>query len=241
MKFEVIGTLVGGSGFGYLFLKVSREGVKTVNLKPLTARPADDGKDVRVPSGTRKPAVLEQKLAGAWIGHGPCVGHWVFQSDGTFHHVDYGPGAGAFNTGRWKIEWSELPPTLVLTGSPSKFSIVRLNDEHLHLRWTGDDDARIEEHRRGTEMDDVAIRIRILDRAVSRFHRNEKYGAGKTFPPDLKTLVDIGILREESLLDLWGKEFKYDVSGKRNTGKHPDIWTETPDKKIINNWSVSDK
>ena len=242
LKFVVLGTLVDGPGFGYLFLKVSREGVKTVNLKPLRARAADEAKGVRVPAScTGKLAAMETKLVGAWIGHGPCVGNWVFQSDGTYHHADYGPGAGAFKTGRWKIEWSELPPTLVLTGSPSKFSIVRLNDEHLHLRWTGDIDARVEEHERGTEKDDVSIRIRILDSAVSRFHGNTKYGAGKTFPPDLKTLVDIGILREESLLDLWGKEFKYDVSGKGNKRNQPHIWTETPDKKVIDNWSDSDK
>ena len=242
LQFVVLGTLVDGPGFGYLFLKVSREGVKTVNSKPLKAQAADDGKDARVAaSDTGKLAALEQKLVGAWIGHGGCVGNWVFQSYGTFHHADYGPGAGAFETGRWKIEWNELPPTLVLTGSPSKFYVVRLNDQHLNLRWTGDIDARIEEHRRGTETDNVAIRIRILDSAVSRFHGNTKYGAGKTFPPDLKTLVDIGILREESLLDLWGKEFKYDVSGKRNKWKQPDIWTETPDKKIIDNWPESEK
>ncbi len=242
LQFVVLGTLVDGPGFGYLLLKVSREGVKTVNLKPLRARPADDGKDARVSaSGTGKLAALEQKLVGAWIGHGPCVGNWVFQSDGTFHHADYGPGAGAFETGNWKMEWNELPPTLVLTGSASKFSVVRLNDEHLNLRWIGDIDAKVEEHERGTEKDDVSIRIRILDSAVSRFHGNTKYGAGKTFPPDLKTLVDIGILREESLLDLWGKEFKYDVSGKRNKRKQPNIWTETPDKKIVDNCPDVDK
>jgi hypothetical protein len=234
LHFIVVGTKVGGPGFGYLLLKVSREGVKTVNLKPLKAQAADDGKDARVAaSGTDKLAVLEQKLVGAWIGHGGCVGNWVIQSDGTYHHADYGPGAGAFETGKWKIDWSELPPTLVLTGYPSGFYVVRLNDKHLHLRWTGDGDARIEEHERGTEMDDASIRIGILDSAVARFRRNEKYGAGKTFPPDLKTLVDIGILRAESLLDPWGKEFKYDISGKRNK---PDIWTETPGKKIIGNW-----
>ena len=242
LQFEVRSTLVGGSGFGYQLLKVSHDGVKTVRKKPINTMTVDDNKDTRGPvSAKGKLAALEQKLVGAWIGHGGCVGNWVFQSDGTFHHADYGPGAGTFETGTWKIEWNELPPTLELTGSSSKFSVVRLNDQHLYLRWTGDIDSRIEEHRRGTETDNVAIRIRILESAVSRFHRSEKYGAGQTFPPDLKTLVDIGILRAESLLDPWGKEFKYDVSGKRNKGEKPDIWTETPDKTIVNNWSMSDR
>ena len=236
LQFVVVGTLVDGPGFGYLLLKVSREGVKTVNLKRIEEPTADDGKEARTRvSDTGKLAMLEKKLVGAWIGHGGCVGNWVFQSDGTYQHLDYGPAAGAFETGLWNIEWSGLPPTLVLTGHPSNLDIVRLNDKHLHLRWKGYDDARIEEHERGTEMDDVALRIKILNRAVSRFHGNKKYGAGKTFPHNLKTLVDIGILRTESLVDPWGKEFKYDVSGKRNKGKQPDIWTETPDKKIVDN------
>ncbi len=242
LRFVVIGTLVGGAGFGYLLLKVSRIGVKTVNLKPIFAKVPDGKKDAATPVPAKGELnELEQKMVGAWIGHGGCVGNWVFQSDGMYCHSDYGPAAGAFETGTWKMEWSELPPTLVLTGYPSKFSIVRLNDEHLNLRWSGDGHARIEEHRRGTEMNNVAIRIRILDSAVSRFHGHTKYGAGKTFPPNLKTLVEIGILLEESLLDPWGKEFKYDVSGKRNKGEQPDIWTETPDKKVIDNWSESDK
>lgn len=37
LKFSVAGTKKGGPGFGYLFLKISREGIKTVNGKPLAA------------------------------------------------------------------------------------------------------------------------------------------------------------------------------------------------------------
>ena len=197
-------------------------------------------------SGKGELAALEQKLVGAWIGHGPCVGNSVFQSDGTYHRSDYGPGGGYYETGTWKIEWTELPPTLVLKPSPTeaedseeplKVHLVKLNDKHLDFRWSKYSDSRIEEHRRGTQMDDVAIRINILDSAVQRYLGNNKHGAGINLPPDLKTLVDTKIVRAESLVDPWGKEFRYDVSGKRNKGKRPDIWTESPDKKVIENWS----
>jgi hypothetical protein len=42
------------------------------------------------------------------------------------------------------------------------------------------------------------------------------------------------------LLDPWGKKYKYDA-GKKNNGEKPDIWTETPDKKIIANWPDTPK
>lgn len=213
----------------------------------LAATPAEPIAPV---SSKEELAALEQKLVGAWIGHGPCVGNSVFQSDGTFHRSGYGPGGGYYETGTWKIEWNELPPTLVMTSSPTeaeeseeplKVHLVKLNDKHLNFRWSKYSYSRIEEHLRGTAMDDVAIRINILDSAVQRYLGNDKHGAGVNLPSDLKTLVDTKILRAESLVDPWGKAFRYDVSGKRNKGKRPDIWTETPDKQIIENWSGRDK
>lgn len=191
-------------------------------------------------------AALGRKLAGAWIGHGPCVGDSIFQTDGTYYRFGYGPGAGHFESGKWKIEWNELPPTLVLTESatetkyseePLRVRVVKLNDKHLDFRWSRYDDSRIEEHLRGTDLDNVTIRIRILDSAVQRYLGNEDHGAGVNFPPNLKALVDANILSSESLVDPYGHVFRYDVTGKRNKGKRPDIWTETPDKKVIENWS----
>jgi len=249
LQFTVAGTEVGGPGFGYLLLKISREGVKTVNGKPISAKAPDDKRPAPVPAKGEL-AALEQKLVGAWIGYGPCVGNSVFQSDGTYHRSEYGPGAGSREIGTWKIEWSELPPTLVLKPSPAeandseeplKVHLIKLNDKHLDFRWSRYSDSRIEEHLRGTELDNVKIRLKILDSAVQRYFGNKKHGAGINRPPNLKTLVDTNILRAESLLDPWGKEFKFDVSGKRNKGEQPDIWTETPDQKIIGNWSEKDK
>lgn len=50
--------------------------------------------------------------------------------------------------------------------------------------------------------------------------------------------MDAKILWPESLVDPWGKEFQYDITGKKTKNKEvPDIWAETPDKTTIGNWS----
>jgi hypothetical protein len=122
------------------------------------------------------------------------------------------------------------------------YLLMKLNDRTLNFRWSKFENSRLEEHKRGTEQDDVAIRINILNSAVQRYRGHEKYGAGVKFPPNLKTLVDTKVLPSaKSLLDPWGKEFQYDLSGKNNEGKRPDIWTETMDKKIIGNWAEAEK
>ncbi|QVL30892.1 hypothetical protein KIH39_18835 [Telmatocola sphagniphila] len=241
LKFTLQSTEIGGPGFGYHLVQIKREGVKTINGKPI-----DDKKNAPAKGDL---TALEQKLVGSWIGHGPCVGNSVFQPDGTYHRSNYGPGAGMFETGTWKMEWSELPPTLVLTPSPTKgheaeesfkVYVVTLNDKQFDYRWTKYSNSRIENHLRGTELDNVKIRLSILDSATQRYLGNTDLGAGVNYPPHLKTLVDKKILRPEALLDPWGKEFKYDVTGKRSQGKGPDIWTETPDKKIIANWLMKE-
>jgi hypothetical protein len=43
-----------------------------------------------------------------------------------------------------------------------------------------------------------------------------------------------------NLRDPWGREWQYDVAGKRNDGKKPDVWTVSPfggGKKEIGNWA----
>ncbi len=204
-----------------------------------------------VPQGAKSPlTALETKLVGTWLGHGPCVGNSIFLSDGTYFRSDYGPGAGAFECGTWKIEWNELPPTLVMMPAPSKGKdveeplsvyLLELNDKQLEYRWSKSRTSRIEEHCRGTEMDGVTIRINILNNAVQRYLGNSEMGAGSKLPASLKTLVDSKILSPQSLLDPWGHEFHYDISGKHNKGERPDIWTETPSKKVVGNWSPDEK
>jgi hypothetical protein len=48
---------------------------------------------------------------------------------------------------------------------------------------------------------------------------------------DKAYLVDIRDLR-----DPWGNQFQYDPSGPNNKGQQPDIWTTTPNGKVIGNW-----
>lgn len=204
----------------------------------------------RVPRDEDKLNPLEKKLVGAWLGDSGCAGNLVFQADGTYHHVDFGPGGGMFEVGTWKLASAELPTTLALTPMPTektegdareetRYHVTKLNDKELFFRWAKFPDSTVYEHRRGTEADNVAIRIAILDHAVQRYLGNQKHGAGVNLPANLKALVDTKILpSSKSLLDPWGREFQYDVTGKKTKNKEvPDIWTETPDKKIIDNWS----
>ncbi len=145
--------------------------------------------------------------------------------------------------GTWKIEWNALPPTLVLsptqielaldkTAKPTKVFLRTLNDKALNFEYPHPNGAPAGRHLRGAELDDVRIRLTILDHGVQRY-----LGSKDKLPSNLKTLVDVKILRPESLVDPWGKEFQYDITGKRTGSKTvPDIWTETPDKKEIGNW-----
>lgn len=195
----------------------------------------------------------EEKLLGAWIGDSGCAGDLVFQADRTYHHVDFGPGGGMFEVGSWRVEADELPPTLVLTPLPTeatepddraetRFRIVKVNDDELFFRWSKFADSTIYEHRRGTATDDVAIRIAILDHAVQRYLGNDDHGAGVNLPASLGTLVETNVLpTSKSLLDPWGRQFHYDIAGRKTGNKQvPDVWTETPDGKTIGNWSLRD-
>ena len=40
----------------------------------------------------------------------------------------------------------------------------------------------------------------------------------------------------EAILDPWGKQYQYDAGGGRNNGQKPDVWTTTPDGRMIGNW-----
>jgi hypothetical protein len=186
---------------------------------------------------------LEKKLVGAWIGQGGCDGRMVFQADGTYHVTEWTVGL-LYGTGTWKIEWSELPPTLVLsptqieleidnTAKPTKVFLRTLNDKALNFEYPHPNGSPAGKYRRGTELDDVKIRLHILDQAVQRY-----LGSNRKLPANLKTLVDAKVLSSKSLVDPWGKEFQYDITGKKTGNKEvPDIWTETPDKRVVGNWT----
>ena len=195
------------------------------------------------PAKSNDLAALEKKLVGVWIGQGGCDGKMVFQADGTYHVTEWTVGV-IYGTGTWKIEWSELPPTLVLSPTPieeiildnpkpRKVSLLTLNDKVLNFGYPHPNGSPAGKHLRGTESDDLKIRLRVLDKSVQSY-----LGRNGKLPANFKALVDAKLLSPKSILDPWGKEFQYDISGKKTKNKEvPDIWTETPDKKIIGNWS----
>jgi hypothetical protein len=77
------------------------------------------------------------------------------------------------------------------------------------------------------------IQIGAIDRALRAYHvRNGE------FPADLKALTqgDGPYLKAEALTDPWKKPYQYDRAGPSNKGKRPDVWTSTPDQKVIGNW-----
>src|SRR5262245_18385492 len=58
------------------------------------------------------------------------------------------------------------------------------------------------------------------------------------FPKSLNVLTegDKPYIKADSLLDPWKKQYLYYITGPKNDGKKPDIWTIAPDKTIIGNW-----
>jgi hypothetical protein len=63
------------------------------------------------------------------------------------------------------------------------------------------------------------------------------------YPKTLKELTrgEDPILKPKHLLDPWKKPYQYDPAGPKNKGKKPDVWTVTPDKKVIGNWQAKKK
>ena len=242
----------GGAGAGFFKRPVAvAQQPGSENQPPqVTAKVPDVKKDASAPGPVKKGelAALEQKLVGTWIGTGPCDGRMMFQADGTYHVTNSTVGQ-IWGTGTWKIQWSELPPTLILSHprlfielgedlkKPTKVFLVTLNEKALDFRYPHPNGSPAGTHKRGTESDGMRIRLDILDEGVQSYQ-----AANHKLPPNLDALVDEKILWPESLVDPWGKKFQYDVTGKKTGDKEvPDIWTETPDKAILGNWSRRDK
>ena len=80
----------------------------------------------------------------------------------------------------------------------------------------------------------MKIRLRVLDQSVQSY-----WGGTENSRPISRRCVDAKILSPKSILDPWGKRLHEDISGKKTKNEEVafDIWTETPDKKIIGNWS----
>jgi Type II secretion system (T2SS), protein G len=82
-----------------------------------------------------------------------------------------------------------------------------------------------------SEADLAKAQIAILGKAVDAYRlKNTK------FPINLKALVEQKLVQPHAILDPWDNEFQYDVTGKRNDGKKPDIWAVSPSEVTIGNW-----
>ena len=83
---------------------------------------------------------------------------------------------------------------------------------------------------------DAKRQLRDLDNAVAQYR-----GKNDSLPDSLMSLVDAKLIDAKGVIDPWGKEYQYDVTGKRNDGKKPDIWTVSPAKETIGNWPAEKK
>ena len=82
------------------------------------------------------------------------------------------------------------------------------------------------------------VRIQLIDFVIREYQQNTN-----ELPKSLKVLTagDKPALAADALLDPWKKPFQYDAAGPKNKGKKPDVWTVTPDKRVIGNWEAEKK
>jgi|GEM_PF-2049893 hypothetical protein len=185
---------------------------------------------------------LEKKLVGTWIGSSPCVGKAIFEADGTYQLFGYGPGAGHREFGVWHIDWNEIPLKLVMkeqnsnleeSSKPESVKLSVLDGQNLAWQHDG---GFVAEHLRGTNGDDDRIRLATLDSAVQTYLGNQNLGNSVHLPKQLQDLVDANLVPARSLKDRNGNLFQYDLTGQKNAGKKPDIWTQDKEGKTIGNW-----
>jgi general secretion pathway protein G len=63
----------------------------------------------------------------------------------------------------------------------------------------------------------------------------------QNYPTDLSLLTQKDTeggpyIEAEGLLDPWGKQYQVDVSGQHHAGAKPDVFTTSPEGKVIGNW-----
>jgi len=67
------------------------------------------------------------------------------------------------------------------------------------------------------------------------------YVNNNRYPSSLQELTQPGpdgraLMAAEGILDPWGKVYTLDVSGQNHQGASPDVYTTTPNGKMIGNW-----
>jgi general secretion pathway protein G len=78
--------------------------------------------------------------------------------------------------------------------------------------------------------------VKTIETAVTSYEL--KIGSMPNSLNDLTQPPDGGkpYLTAESITDPWNKPYSFDPSGGHNGGQKPDIWTTTPDGRMIGNW-----
>jgi hypothetical protein len=78
--------------------------------------------------------------------------------------------------------------------------------------------------------------VKAIEKAVQKYciKRGE-------YPTRLDALVGDGEVTAPPLRDPWQHEYHYDPNGRKNKGERPDIWTVTPSREVIGNWSANGK
>jgi hypothetical protein len=88
---------------------------------------------------------------------------------------------------------------------------------------------------------EARIRAAQLARAVQLYM--EDHGGAPPATPQLLTEKDNKgngpyLTSPDALLDPWGEPFQIDYEGRHHGGTEPDVWTTSPDGKILGNWRV---
>jgi hypothetical protein len=80
--------------------------------------------------------------------------------------------------------------------------------------------------------------IKVIETAI-QYHQTQT----RRLPKHLKELTEGGApaMLPRGIIDPWKKPYQYDAAGPKNKGKKPDVWTVTPDKKVIGNWEEEKK
>lgn len=92
----------------------------------------------------------------------------------------------------------------------------------------------------GTLIEERAkIQVRIVELAL----QTAAFRDGGKFPKKISE-VEKYLVDKNTLRDPWGRDWKYDTTGKHHDGKKPDVWTVSPfgdGKRLIGNWDEKKK
>ena len=83
--------------------------------------------------------------------------------------------------------------------------------------------------------------LKALEKIIDIYKTSEGH-----YPQTLQTLTKraegkFAYLDQGDLKDPWGNDYRYESSGPKHKGEKPDLWVETPSKRIIGNWQPGQK